>query len=201
MNQSKWFSVLRINAVVTAIAILALTTFGAISDAQAKITAFFSAGATCEGAPAANFVAAGPAVKISLCVTATTESLCGHTTKLQAADARGSGRFHVTSLALGPNYSDPNSQLTFPIAITNPPALPDFGATVSSAAVVTAAKQLLAIFDVSPQAGAKEAVYVISLAPISSVGVSTDSTCAMPTDSSIAASFTLTQRSAKASKK
>jgi len=93
------------------------------------------------------------------------------------------------------------AKLFFPIAITNPPALPDFGATVSSAAVVTAAKQLLATFDVSPQAGAKEAVYVISLAPISSVGVSTDSTCAMPTDSSIAASFTLTQRSAKASKK
>ena len=59
MNQSKRFSVLRINAVVAAIAILALASFGAISDAQAKITAFFSAGATCEGASSANFVAAG----------------------------------------------------------------------------------------------------------------------------------------------
>lgn len=201
MNLSKLHSVLRANVVVTAVALVVSSTSGTSSDAHAKITALFSAGTSCDGEPSASFVVSGPAVKVSVCVTATTESLCGHTTKLQTADVRGSGRFHVTSVARGPNYSDPNGALTFPIAITHPASLSDFGGTVSGAAIAPAAKQLLATFELSPQSNAKAAAYVIRLAPISSVGVSADRTCAMPTDASIAASFTLLQRSGNQSKK
>ena len=46
MNLSTPFSVLRTNVVVSAAAIVFLSTLGTISDAHAKITAFFSAGVT-----------------------------------------------------------------------------------------------------------------------------------------------------------
>ncbi len=178
-----------------------LSSLAAVAAAEAKVTAYFSAGMTCAGAPLVNFVANGSAVKISLCVTTTTEALCGHTIKLQPADARESGRFHVTAVTRGPNYPDPNSALTFPTPITNPPAASDFGATVPRDAVAAAAKQLLATFDVAPQANATNNVYTISLSPTSSVGVSADSTCSLPTDSPIAASVKLLRSSRTAAKK
>ena len=181
--------------------VAALSALAAVAAAEAKVTTYFSAGMTCAGAPLVNFVANGPAVKISLCVTTTTEALCGHTIKLQLAGAHESGRFHVTAVTRGPNYPDPNSALTFPIAITNPPAAPDFGATVPRDAVAAAAKQLLATFDVAPQANATNGVYTISLTPTSSVGVSADNTCSLPTDSSIAASVKLLRSSRTAAKK
>ena len=178
-----------------------LSALGATDKAAAKVTAFLSAGPACDGAPSASFKADGAPVKVSLCVASTTEILCGHTTKLQAADARTSGRFNITAVVLGPNFSDPNNELTFPIAITNPSAVTDLGSTVSRAVVPTAARQLLATFDVSPQPNANDAVYVISLAPTSSVGVGADGACTLPSDSPIAASFKLIHRSGKETKK
>ena len=109
----------------------AVAMLGASLVAEAKITAFLAAGKTCDGAASAEIKAGSPAVKVSLCVIATTEYLCGHTTKLQAADASASGRFHVTAVTYAPAFSDPNGNLTFPIPITNPARPADFGATVS----------------------------------------------------------------------
>ena len=189
------------NVVVFAAAIVAVCTLGTAPDAKAKINAFFSSSSTCAGAPSASFVAGGSAVKMSLCVKATTETLCGHTTKLQATDVRESGRFKVMSVAFGESFSDPNSELAFPIAITNPPAMSDFGATVSRTGVTTSASQLLGTFEISPQADAKSAVYTISLAPNSTIGVSADNNCAMPTDAPIEASFKLIRRPRKTNAK
>lgn len=182
-------------AALVSIAAMATTllALGTSIDAKAKITATLVAGTNCEGAASADFKTGGPAVKVSLCVVATTESLCGHTTKLQTAEASASGRFHVTAVAYAPAFSDPNGNLTFPIAIANPASSTDFGATGSRAVAPKAGKQLLATFDVAPQANATGAVYIIALAPVSSLGVGGDGTCSLPSDAPIEASFKLTQ--------
>ena len=193
--------VVNLVAVITFVSITSpASAIGADAKVEPKIVAFLSAGITCDGAATANIKAAGSPAKVSLCV-ATTETLCGHTTKLQAANARDNGRFHITALKPGAAFPDPNSELTFPIAITNPPANTDLGATVAGAAGSKAAKQLLATFDISPQANATDAVYTISLAPNSSVGVGTDGTCALPNDVPITASFKFINPSVKESKK
>ena len=64
-----------------------------------------------------------------------------------------------------------------------------------------AATQLLATFDLSPQANATGTDYTISLAPNSSVGVGTDDTCALPIDLPITASFKFVNPAVKESKK
>ena len=176
-------------------------TLGAVADGHAKVTAFFSAGSTCDGGTSANFIAGGPAVKVSLCVTATTEALCGHTTKLQVGNAGESGRFNVAAVTYATALSDPNGELKFPIAITKPPANADFGATGLKATPVTKAKQLLVTFDIAPQANATQAIYALSLAPGSSIGVSADSACPLPTDMPTTASFKLMKTPEKGAKK
>ena len=201
MGPSKPSSGFGNKAVITTATIAAFCTLATATDAEAKVTAFFSVGSTCAGVPSASYEASGSTVKMSLCVKATTETLCGYTAKLQAADMRESGRFKVTSVAFGANYSDPNSDLTFPIAITHPAAMSDFGATVSRTGVTTTASQLLETFDISPQTDTKTGTYAISLAPTSSVGVSMDNTCSMPTDAPIDASFKLIQRPGKTNTK
>ncbi len=183
------------------IAMFIFVTLGTATNAHAKVTAFFSAGAGCDGGPSANFVAGGPAVKVSLCVTVTTEGLCGHTTKLQVGNAGESGRFNVAAVTYATAISDPNGELKFPIAISKPPANADFGATGLKATPVTKAKQLLVTFDIAPQENATQASYALSLAPGSSVGVSADSACPLPADTPTAASFKLIQPSAKDAKK
>lgn len=201
MGSSKLSSTHRSNFFVVMANIAAVYTLAAAPDAEAKITAFFSVGSTCAGVSSASFETNGAAIKMSLCVKATTEILCGYTAKLQAVDIRDSGRFKVASVAFGANYSDPNSDLTFPIAITHPAATSDFGATVSRTGVTTTASQLLETFDISPQVETKVGTYAISLAPTSSVGVSIDNTCAIPTDYPIDASFRLIQRPGKTNTK
>ena len=176
------------------------STSAATAKAEPKVVAILSAGSTCSGAATANIKTAGSAVKVSLCV-ATTEILCGHTIKLQAANARENGRFHITALKPGAAFPDPNSELTFPIVITNPPANTDLGATVVSAVGSKAATQLLATFDLSPQVNATGTEYTISLAPNSSVGVGNDDACALPIDLPITASFKFVNLAAKESKK
>ena len=183
------------------IGMFAFGTLGAAADVHAKVTAFFSAGATCDGGASANFIAGGPAVKVSLCVTATTEGLCGHTTKLQVGNAGESGRFNVAAVTYPTALADPNGELKFPIAITKPPANADFGATGLQATPVTKAKQLLVTFDIAPQTNATQAIYALSLAPGSSVGVSADSACPLPADMPTTASFKLMKQPEKDAKK
>lgn len=175
---------------------IALAPLDSGAKSKPKVTAFFSAGGTCDGASSAEFKDGGPAVKVSLCVTSS-DPLCGHTNKLQSANTRENGRFHITAATHGPNYPDLNSDLMFPVAITNPPAVMDFGATVTGAPVVTTGKQLLVTFDIFPQPNATARAYVINLAPVSSVSVGAGGACSQPTDLPIAATFKLIQISAK----
>ena len=195
--------VFNLAAVITFVSITGLTppsAIGADAKAEPKVVAILSAGTTCGGAATANIKAVGAGVKVSLCV-ATTESLCGYTAKLQAANARESGRFHITALKPGAAFPDPNSALTFPIAITNPAANTDLGATVAGATASKAARLLLATFDISPQANATDADYTLNLAPNSSVGIGADGTCALPNDVPITANFKFINPSVKESKK
>jgi hypothetical protein len=165
--------------------------FATVTSVQARVTAFFSAGTTCNGPPAVSFVANGPATRISLCVSTTTEALCGHTIKLRSKNIDQSGHFLVKAVAHGRSFADTTNEVTIPVAITNPPADADFGATVSSLPVAAGAKQLLATFELTPTSIARSGTYAIELSPVSSVAVSTRGTCAMPIDTAIFADITL----------
>lgn len=186
MNLTKF---LRIAAAVS------LVTMGFASPSHAAATAFFSAGNGCTGASSASFSPGGANVQVSLCMTTTAPTTtCGHTVVLQSAAGEG-GRFVVVSpYTLGSNYSDPNSEVSaLPLAINNPPTIVDFGGT-GSAPVASTANQLLATFNLAPQASATNTSYVISLNAVSSVAVDADGTCGattVPTELPITASFTL----------
>jgi len=189
MNLTK---ILRLASAIT------LVSAGLVAPAEAAVSVFWSAGATCGGATGASFSPGGPNVQMSLCMTTTAPTqTCGHTIVLQSA-ASESGRFIVTQRTLGPNYTDPNSEVsTVPLSVNNPALVADFGAT-GSAPVVSAANQLLATFDFAPQASATAGPYVISLASVSSAAVKADadSTCGVtevPTEAALTASFTMTR--------
>ena len=167
---------------------------GAGAPAQAAVTAFFSAGTTCAGPASSNFVSGGAAVKASLCVTTTTEALCGATLQLRSAAASEDGRFFVTDRALGASFPDPNAAaLTFPVAIVNPPAAVDLGGTTNAAApVAPASNVLLATFDLAPQASATNNSYVVSLGGFSALASeATNCLSGNAVDIPLTASFTL----------
>ena len=180
------------------LAAIAFATLGFVFPAEAAIATFFSTTSNCLGATSASFATSGPTVQVSLCATTTAPApaaMCGHTILLQSA-AGESGRFTVTARALGANYPDANSEVSLtPNAINNPATVADFGGTVATLSPVAAApNQLLATFDLSPQATATNASYVISLAAASAAAVDADGTCGatvVPTDAPITASFTL----------
>lgn len=193
MNLTKF---LRIAAAVS------LVTMGFATPSHAAATAFFSAGNGCTGASSASFSPGGANVQVSLCMTTTAPTAtCGHTFVLQSAVGEG-GRFVVVSpFTLGSNYNDANSEVSaLPLAINNPPTIVDLGGT-GSAPVAATANQLLATFNLAPQASATNTSYVISLNAVSSVAVDADGTCGattVPTELPITASFTLNRSAAPA---
>ena len=168
------------------------------APAHATITAFFSAGTTCSGGSSASY-ATGGTTKVSLCVTTTTEFLCGHTLKLLAANVGESGRFQITNRVLGSNYSDPNRvTTTYPVSADRPAAQLDFGGTTaSSAPFAPTANQLLATFDLTPTSASVNSTYILSSATGTSAGfdsivsLDTDGTCGNAQDIDIPASLTL----------
>lgn len=192
---------MNLTKIIRIAAVFFTAALGFASPSQAAVTAFFSAGPTCGGASSASFSTGGPAVQVSLCMTTTAPTAtCGHTIVLQAAAAGESGRFVVTApVTLGSGYSDPNSEVSqLPLAVNNPATVADFGGT-SSAPVAAAANQLLATFNLAPQASATNASYVISLNTVSTVAVDADTTCGattVPTEAPITASFTLNRNNA-----
>ena len=139
----------RVLGIVSTTAIFGLLGIG---NASAAITPFLSAGTTCGGANSASFSTGGAAVKVTLCVTTTTESLCGASYGFQSAVGE-SDRFRISARSLaGSNFTDPNVTdaglgLPTPISINNPATASDFGAT-AAAAVSPGANQLLATFDI-----------------------------------------------------
>jgi len=181
-----------------AIAAIVISSLGFAFQAQATITPFFSAGATCGGAASTGFSPGGAAVTVSLCVSTTTERGCGHSLQIQSANAGENGAFSVASRTLGANYPDPNAAPVFPVSITNPANTADFGGTIAlgGSSIAAGANQLLATFTLQPSAGATNSSYVVSLSPASifSSEVGGDTTCGavnLPADNAIAASFTL----------
>ncbi|HEX4858463.1 MAG TPA: putative Ig domain-containing protein, partial [Usitatibacteraceae bacterium] len=168
---------------------------GLSTSSEAAITAFLSAGTTCGGANSTSYATSGPAIKVSLCVSATTEPLCGTSYRFVSANAGENGRFNITARAMDPAYNFSNvAVLTLPVVI-NDTASGDLGAgTPTNLPVAPASNQLIATLDFSPQATATATSYVISLdGGFSSAVVDADGTCGggLPTTSSpLAASFT-----------
>jgi hypothetical protein len=152
-------------------------------------TAYFRAGNTCAGATTASFSTSGPTFQISLCVdtAVAVQGVCGSTIQLQAANAGESGRFNITARALGASTPDPNTtSITFPVAINNPASATDFGGTSNTGNAGAAGNgQILATFDISPQATATNASYVLGLSGISEIQTTA------PAGSCLAATSTL----------
>jgi hypothetical protein len=165
------------------------------TPSHAAVSVFLSAGNTCAGGTTVNFSTSGSTVQVSLCVTNTGEpfGLCGQSSKLQSANAGENGRFNLTARTLGASYADPNNTaIPFPFAVNNSPPTSDLGGTSTTGApVAPAASQLLATFDLSPQASATNASYVLSTSSDSILSVDTDNTCNNPTDLAIPASITM----------
>jgi hypothetical protein len=178
----------------SALAALAFAGAWIPAPAAAAVTAFFSAGTTCGGPASANFVTNGAPVKASLCVTTTTEPLCGATIQLRSASAAEDGRFFVNARTLGSAFPDASSvPLAFPVPIVNPPAALDLGGTTNlSTPSGPAANVLLATFDLAAQANATNNTYVISLGGFSAIA-SDPANCLAGTamDLPITATFTL----------
>ena len=161
-------------------------------SSAATVTPFFSAGADCSGPSGAPFVV-GQSQQVSLCVSTTTESVCGSTLQVQSATSAESDRFRIIDRIVGGNYPNPNSTLTYPISITNPAQSADLGSTVnSSAPPAPAPGQLLATLTLVPQPAATNSSYTLGLSPLSAIAVENSNCFGSPTDVPIAASFTLT---------
>ncbi len=185
----------KLGALLISVATVSVLTLFASVKAHAAVNIFLSAGNTCAGANVANFSTSGPAFQISVCATNIGEAfgLCGHTLKLQAANTAEAGRFQINPRILGANYADPNNTaITYPVAINNPATNADLGGTSTTAAPFPpAANQILATFDLIPQANATNANYMISTSADSILAVDTDGTCGNATDLPIPANMTL----------
>ena len=145
--------------------------------ASATVTAFFSAGTTCQGQPVVKFKAGGPEVKVALCMSATEESICGHSIQLEAESAASSGRFLIVGHKVGENYPDPTlEKLPAAVAVTHPPSPHDFGGT-RDGPFAPAANQLLVLFTLRPLETAKDRAYTIRLGKNSLVSVGTRGNC------------------------
>ena len=182
------------NTPIRIVSAVALSSAILAAPVDAAITTFLSAGVACNGKPTATFAPDGPAVFVSLCVTTTTESLCGSTVKLQPDNAADNGRFAVTAIKYGAGFPDPNSNLKLPYAVNLPPPPIDLGSTTTSASRPPAANQLLATYALMPQPGTTADKYAISLSADSSLGVGKDGSCANATDAAMGASFTFTRK-------
>ena len=184
--------------VFRSLAILAIAAFGLAAPAEAAVTATLRAGNSCAGASSGSFSPSGPTFQVSLCLVATAgEGICNVGYRFKSANAGENGRFNLTARAMDPAYNFSNIAVVgFPIPIVFAPA-GDLGAgTQTNAPVSSAATQLIATLDISPQATAMNASYVISLdAPFSNVTVDGgDGTCGgviATTQPPITANFTL----------
>ena len=161
------------------LAALVLTLWSAAPPAQATVTAFFSSGAGCNGGNSATFTPGGPAVQVSLCVSTTSERLCGTSYRFVPANANENGLFYVVARTLAPAYSFSNVPfVAFPVSIITP-ATGDMGSlTEDNLPKAPGANQLIATYDIAPPATATNNSYQITLDPIfSNAVVDQDTTC------------------------
>ncbi len=159
------------------------------APANAAVTAHFAAGNTCEGKAVAMFRAGGPDVNVALCMSATEESICGHSIQLEAESVATSGRIQVIAHKMGENYPDPTlEKFPAPIAITQPPSPNDFGGTRDNP-LKPSANQVLVLFTFRPLATAKDPSYTIRLGKNSLVSVGKNGSCLENSEVPISASF------------
>ncbi|MEO8101612.1 MAG: putative Ig domain-containing protein, partial [Betaproteobacteria bacterium] len=155
MTKVRWF-----------LAALTLAMGAAMTPAHATVTVFLSAGADCNGGNSANFSSAGPGIPVSLCVSSTSEHLCGTSYRFVAGNAAENGKLNIASRAMAPAYNFSNSvNISFPLPI-NRTASGDLGAgTDTNRPVTPAVNQLIATLEFAPQATATGDAYQISLDP------------------------------------
>lgn len=170
---------------------IALCSLSAFTTAEASITAFFSAGTTCDGQPVSKFRTSGREFKVTLCLTATEESVCGHSVQLEAESPATSGRFEVLAHVMGKNYPDPTlEKKAKAIALTNPASPHDFGGTRDNPASATA-NQVLVTFTLRAKKTAKNSGYELRLAKNSLVSVAKDGSCLQNAEVPISAALKL----------
>jgi len=99
-----------------------------------------------------------------LCVTTTTEGLCGFDFNLQAATAGASGAFNITSQSVAVGWTANQVSFSDPYPINNPASLVDFGATAPALPAPVAGPTTLALatLTIAPQLSATNASYVLS---------------------------------------
>lgn len=160
---------------------------------DASISTYFSAGTTCAGPPVVKFRAGGPDFKVTLCLSATEESLCGHSLQLEAGALAASGRFDVVSHAMGANYPDPTlEKMLAPLAISQPALAHDFGGTRDNPAPPSA-NQILVTFTLRARPAAKDAAYQLKLGKHSLASVARDGSCLQNTEVPLSAILKLTR--------
>ncbi len=178
------------------LATLAIVLWGlsGFNTADASVTAFFSAGTTCEGQPVSVFRVGGSPFKVTLCLSTTEESVCGHSVQLEAESPATSGRIEVVAHAMGTNYPDPTlEKKAKPIAITSPASPHDFGGTRDNPAQA-AANQVLVTFTLRATKAANKPIYELRLAKNSLVSVAKDGSCLQNAEVPISAELKLKRK-------
>jgi len=179
--------------IVPLLACVAVTIFGFMADAQATITAFLSSGATCMGAVSDHVSKVGQLITVSVCVSTTTESLCGSTLKFDIGNTADAQKFSVTSRTLGPNFPDPNNTIiVFPVMIPSPAQGNDFGGTRNGPAQ-PGPNQLLATFQIRSESKLTAPSLLLKLNHQSLVVVDTNGRCDAPTSVPLQATYTINQ--------
>lgn len=171
----------------------ALSTLGlGISNSSAVVTATLVAGTTCTGASAAIYTPGVGTQDVTVCVTTTTEFVCGSTLQFAAANAGEANRFNLTARAVAPAFPDIAAGFTNPTPITAVSS-GDLGSNIVTGgnAVSPGANIALGTFTIAPQATATNNSYVISLGTGAVVATATSATgCGLANVPPIAASFT-----------
>ena len=164
-------------------------------SAEAAVTGYFSSTPDCAGASGVGYAPAGPYFQVSLCMSTDFESVCGATFQLQAANAAESGKFRVINRDLGGPYADPNAPFVdYPVPITFPAQLVDFGGTVNSGnPPQPGTNQRLATFTLEALSTATNPTYQIGLSAVSNVAIDGVNCFETPHDQPIGAVLTLSR--------
>jgi CHRD domain/Divergent InlB B-repeat domain/Putative Ig domain/Dockerin type I domain len=172
----------------------ALLTFAA-QTASAAVTASLSTDGVCGGATTANFAPGGASIPLRLCLSTTTEKLCGVSYRFKAASASVDGHFHVATRLASVAFNE-LTPATLPAPILATP-VGDLGAAPNPQTPIPAgADQLVASLTLAPQSNALNASYVIALdTPFSVALVDQDDACGAlgtePIEAPISASISL----------
>jgi hypothetical protein len=165
--------------------------------ASASVVASLHEGTSCTGANTVQYAAGGPAKKVAVCVSTTSEKLCGVSYRLKVSSATFNNQFQITARQAGASYND-LTPASLPQGIVNAPT-GDIGAAPSPQTPVPAgANQLIAVLDILPTASATSTPYTLSLdTPFSIALVDQDNACGAttvePTEETLSASIVFTQ--------